>query len=380
MKFECYRLQSIRRHNSPSATSPILHNPFVWTGEKRVRITDVTDAAELQEFMTTPTDRLVEFAADLEGDLIVLGAGGKMGPDLVETFLRANAQCGVGRTVYAVSRFSDPEGEDRRRIEEAGGRIIRGDLTEEEFLQSLPDVPNVIFMVGYKFGSSGDWRGAFHINAILPYLVGRRFGTSRIVAFSSTNPYPHVPLDSGGADEETDLDPQGPYGWGIVARESAFRTSQMQALDQTVLLYRLAYAQHLGYGVLVDLARMLRDGEPISLAMPAVNLVSQRDAIDVALRSLSLAGNPAEVLNCCGPVLEVRGIVERMAEIMEVQPLYADEPGQTALISSDEKARRLLGEYRDRPGQMIEAAARWVMRGGEYWDLPTKFGKADHRY
>lgn len=345
-----------------------------------MKITDVTTPAGLRDFMTTPTGRLVEFAADLEGDLAVLGAGGKMGPDLVETFLRADAEAGAGRTVYAVSRFSDPEGEDRRRIEEAGGKIIRGDLTEEEFLKSLPDVPNVIFMVGYKFGSSGDWRGAFHINAILPYLVGRRFGSSRIVAFSSTNPYPHVPLDSGGADEDTPLEPQGPYGWGIVARESAFRTSQMQARDQKVLFYRLAYAQHLGYGVLVDLARMLREGEPISVAMPAVNLVSQRDAIDVALRSLSLAGSPPEVLNCCGPILEVREVVGRMAEIMELEPVYADEPGETALISCDEKARRLLGDYRDTPAEMIEAAARWVMRGGEYWDLPTKFGKADHRY
>lgn len=345
-----------------------------------MRITEVTAPAELQQFMTTPTDQLIEFAADLDGEIAVLGAGGKMGPDLVETLLRADSEAGTGRRVYAVSRFSDPEGEDRRRMEEAGARILRGDLTEEEFLESLPDVPNIIFMVGYKFGSSRDWRGAFQINSILPYLVGRRFGSSRIVAFSSTNPYPHVAPDSGGADEQRQLEPEGPYGWGIVARESSLRTTLIKSPQQKVLLYRLAYAQHLGYGVLVDLARMLKKGEPISLAMPAVNLVSQRDAIDVALRSLSLAENPAEILNCSGPVLQVQHIVRRMAEIMGVQPVFADQPGETALISNDEKARRLLGQYRDEPHEMIEAAARWVMGGGEYWELPTKFGKANHRY
>ena len=345
-----------------------------------MNIKDVNSTAELHDFMTTPTGELVEFAGRLSGDVAVLGAGGKMGPELVQTLKRADEAAGRARRVYAVSRFSNPEGSELRRIRSAGAEICRGDLTDEEFLHALPDVANVVFMVGYKFGSSGDWRGAFHINSILPYLVGRRYPESRIVAFSSTNPYPHVPPESGGATEETALEPDGPYGWGIVARESAFRTTQMRSPAQKILFYRLAYAQHLCYGVLVDLARMLVSGDPISLAMPAVNLISQRDAIEVALRSLSRASDPADILNCSGPVWDVEDICRRMAEILETEPNFVDEPAETALIADDAKCRRLLGSYRDEAPDLIDAAAHWVKRGGDYWEMPTKFGRPDHRY
>lgn len=346
-----------------------------------MRMNEIDNDRELREFMTSPTSEMVECARNLDGDVAVLGAAGKMGPDLIETLLRADQQSGTERDVYAVSRFSDPEGRALNRLRELDVHIRRGDLTDEGFLGSLPKVENVIYMVGFKFGSSSDYRRAWHINAILPYLVGRHFDSSRIVAFSSTNPYPHLPLDSAGATEEIELRPKGVYGWSVVARESAYRTTQLYAEGaQPVLIYRLAYAQHLTYGVLVDLARMIQDGEPISLRMPAVNLVSQRDAVDVALRGLGLCEDPARILNCSGPVMKVADILDRMGDIMDQEPVIADEPGSKALISDDSRARYLLGDYRDTPLEMIEAAAKWVGRGGTSWGKPTKFGKVNHSY
>lgn len=345
-----------------------------------LRMSEVRTSEQLWDFMTTPTDGLVEFASELDGEVMVMGAAGKMGVELAGTLIRADREAGVSRTVHAASRFSDPTSNARRTLDRLGAVVHRGDFTEPEFLQELPDVPNIVFMAGMKFGTSRDWRLAFHLNCIMPYLVGERFADSRIVAYSSANPYPHTPVESGGCTEDDALSPQGVYGWGIVARESALATTARRHADQRTCLFRLCYAQHLGYGVLVDLARMVRDEEPVSLSMPAVNLISQRDAIDVSLRALGHCQNPPFVLNCCGPVVRVRRIVEKLADAMNRRPRFADDEAETALIADDSRAVELFGPFRDTPDEMTEAAARWVVRGGEYWDTPTLFGKVSHQY
>jgi len=309
---------------------------------------------------------------------MVLGGGGKVGPELTETIVRADREAGTRRTVYVADLFPDPRGVEP--LDELGCRVIKGDLTDRGFLASLPDVPHVIFMVGLKFGSSKDWRAAFHINAILPYLAGERFTKSNIVAFTSANPYPHTPIEQGGSKETDELAPQGVYGWGIVAREGAFATTQLRNPGQKVAFYRLAYAQHLCYGVLVDLARMIKDGETISLAMPAVNLLSQRDAIDAAIRLLSKCANPAFALNVAGPGVRVRDVCEKLGRHIRRKPVFASDEGKTALLANDQLCRRLFGEYRDGVDEMIEAAAKWVMASGEYWQKPTLFGRVRHDY
>ena len=345
-----------------------------------MRITEVTTTDELRDFMTTPTDKLVAFMERQDGDVMVLGGAGKVGPELVETMVRANREAGAKGTVHVADLFPDGGAVSPEQIKQLGAEVIRGDLTDRAFLQSLPDVPNVIYMVGLKFVSSGDWRRAFHLNGILPYLVGERFATSSIVVFCSSNPYPHTPPAQGGSKETDGLDPQGVYGWGIVARESAFATTQLNSPAQKLCFYRLAYAQHLGYGVLVDLARMVRSGEPMSLAVPAVNLISQRDAIDVAIRALGLCANPPLVLNVAGPITRVRDIARRMGELMGREPEIADEEGDACVLANDALCIDLLGPYRDGADEMIEAAAKWVRGGGEYWDKPTLFGRLKHVY
>ncbi|MCK4283935.1 MAG: NAD(P)-dependent oxidoreductase [Candidatus Brocadiae bacterium] len=345
-----------------------------------MKITDVETTEQLRDFMTTPTDGLVQSLRDLEGDILVLGAAGKVGPELLDTVLRANEQAGTRRTVAAADLFLGDAAALRGRFEEMGVDVHAGDFTERSFLDRLPDYSHVIFMAGIKFGTSGDWRNAFHLNSIMPYLVGERFSQARIVVFSSGNPYPLTRPEQGGCKESDELEPQGVYGWGIVARESAFATTALKSSAQKVCFFRLMYAQHLSYGVLVDLARMVRDGEPVSLAMPAVNLISQRDAIDVALRALRVCGNPPVVLNCAGPTTGVRYIVEKMGRQIGCQPHLVGPEPETALVANDDFCLDTFGPYRDGVDDMIEAAANWVMMGGEDWDKPTMFGKVVRDY
>lgn len=343
-----------------------------------MHITEVETAAEARAFMTAPTPELVECVDRLDGDFLVLGAGGKMGPDLVETLIRALRQSEREPRVAAASRFSDPD--VKRRLQDCGADIYAGDLRDRSFLDELPDCKNVVFMPGLKFGSSADWVESFHQNSILPYLVGERYADSRIVVFSSGNPYPHTPVDAGGSTEKDDLEPQGIYGWTVVSRECSFRVTADRHDEQAICLYRLFYSQHLFYGVLVDLARMVKHGERISLAMPAVNLISQRDAIDVALRSLEYCDNPPLVLNVAGEAVRVRHIAERFGDIIGCSPhLVGPEPDE-ALLGNDERCRQEFGDYRDTPDEMIQAVGQWVKEGKKTWDEPTLFGRVDHRY
>jgi nucleoside-diphosphate-sugar epimerase len=332
--------------------------------------------------------------------MVVLGGSGKMGKELVGLVKRADQAHGIQREITVASTFSNPASNDLADFKKMGVRCLKGDLSDEAFLASVPDAPNVVYMMGFKFGSSDDWRRAFHLNSVVPYLVGQKYAQSRIVIFSSGNPYPHTAVDSGGSVETDVLEPLGVYGWSIVARESSFRTTAMLNSLQKICLYRLMYAQHLAYGVLVDLANMVLSDEPISLAMPAVNLVSQRDANEVAIRCLERCDNPPWILdanevairclercdnppwilNVAGPAWPVRRIVERLGDGLGKRPNITESESQNALLANDARCLEALGEYRDTCEEMIDAAARWVKKGGVSWNKPTHFGKVNHDY
>jgi hypothetical protein len=269
---------------------------------------------------------------------------------------------------------------DLEEMQGLGVTCYQGDLGDEHFLESLPDAPLLVYMMGFKFGSSDDWRKAFHMNSVVPYLVGRKYANSSVVVFSSGNPYPHTPRFGAGATETDPLSPAGIYGWSIVARESSFRTTALQHPGQKISIFRLMYAQHLQYGVLVDLARMVLNQEPVSLEMPAVNLISQRDANEVALRSLGKSNREGWVVNAAGPVWQVRDIVKLLARHLDTSPRFEGKEDEKALLADDELARNTFGPYRDSCEKMIEAAASWVINSGDYWDKPTLFGRVRHNY
>ena len=343
-----------------------------------MKLTDVTDDQQLWDCMTEPSEGLVECCGRLDGPVVILGGSGKMGRELTGMLLRADSLAGTQREVTVASTFSNSE--DRQHLEALGVRCAQGDLSDSEFLQSLPDAPSVIYMLGFKFGSSGDWRRTFHLNAVVPYLAGEKYARSSIVMFSSGNFYQWTPPDSGGSRETDPLDPKGIYGWSLVARDSAFCTTALQSPEQRICLYRLFYAQHLCYGVLVDLAGMILRGEPVSLSMPAVNLISQRDANDVALRALEYCANPPWALNVAGPPAPVRDIVDRLAALLNKKPQFTDAEGPAACIGNDDRCRELFGPCRDSIDEMLAAAVGWVQRGGSSWNKPTKFGVVSHTY
>ena len=345
-------------------------------------LAEVHDDSSLQRFMTEPSPAMIKAAARIDGPVLILGGSGKMGPELATTLRRADRMAGIERNVVVASTFSDDA--TRVALETDGVRCVRGDLTDPDFLGTLPQSGRVIYMLGFKFGSGTDWRRAFHINSIVPYLVGERFSDANIVVFSSTNPYAgveYVPADlSGGSREDAPLRPQGVYGWSIVAREASFATTATRHSRQRICNYRLSYAQHLCYGVLRDLADMVHRGAPISLAVPAVNLISQRDAIDVALRCLEHGANPPWAVNVSGPGHRVVEIVSALGGALRRAPELVGSEGGTAPLIDDTVCRTTFGRPRDGVGELVAGVARWVERGGASWDKPTLFGSVDHRY
>jgi nucleoside-diphosphate-sugar epimerase len=343
-----------------------------------MKFSDIENEKQLWDFMTDPSEKLVQCVSRLDGDLLVLGGSGKMGKELVGLIRNADRLTGKSRNIQVASTFSNKE--DRDIFKKMNVTCLKGDLSEEKFIQSLPEAPLVIYMLGFKFGSRSDWRKTFHINAIVPYLIGKKYPHSRIVVFSSGNPYPHTPVSEGGCIETDPLDPAGIYGWSIVAREGAFATTALQFPDQKLCFFRLMYAQHLYYGVLVDLARMVWNNEPISLKMPAVNLISQRDANEIAIRSLEFCSHPSFILNVAGSAVKVKKIVEKMGLLMGRSPQLIDDEQAEALLANDRLCKKTFGEYRDDINEMIEAAAWWVINGKMTWDKPTYFGRADHKY
>jgi nucleoside-diphosphate-sugar epimerase len=345
-----------------------------------MKFSEITNTRQLREFMSAPTEGVIDCVKKFKGDLLVLGGSGKMGPELVEMIVRADAIAGVKRQIAVASTFSNPAEKTVELFEELGVKVVKGELTSTDFLSSLPDMENVIYMPGFKFGSAGNWEKAVQVNCILPYLVGEKWSKSRIVVFSSANPYAFTTVDSGGSKEGDALDPKGIYGWSIVARESSFNITAKRHPEQSSCFYRLTYAQHLAYGVIVDLVKYILEGKEISLAIPYVNLVSQRDAIDRAIRALEICSNPPSHLNVSGPVYSVRDIAGQLGAMLGKKPLLVGEEPKQCLIINDEFCTKRFGPYQDKLDDMLAAAVNWVKNDGAYWGKPTKFGEVKREY
>jgi nucleoside-diphosphate-sugar epimerase len=350
-----------------------------------VDLSQINDSVSLASAMTEPTAALTSAAAGLDGPVLILGGSGKMGPELAMTLARADRGAGTQREITVAATFGSAGAtRSRQRLQAAGIRCVTADLTDPAAIEALPDAGHVVYMLGLKFGSNSDWRRAFHLNSVVPYLVGERFADAAFVVFSSTNPYAPVRVSAGelpsGANETAPLVPDGIYGWSVAAREAAFATTALRHPAQRICIFRLAYAQHLGYGVVRDLADMVWRGERVSLAVPAVNLISQRDAIDYALRCLACAANPPWTVNSAGPAVRVQDLARRLADALGREARFAGPPGATALLAADLRCRETFGPPRDGPDAIIGAVAAWVAGGGASWDKPTMFGRADRSY
>lgn len=331
----------------------------------------IDSVEQLEAQLTTPSAALVNDMSQLEGDLMLLGAGGKMGPTLAVLARNALDAAGNDARVIAVSRFSDAAAE--RGLNEAGVTTIRADLLDEQQLADLPHAANVIYMAAMKFGATGQAPLTWAMNTYLPGRVAARFRESRIVAFSSGNVYPLSPISTGGPTEADPIGPVGEYAQSVLGRERMFQYFSQLNGTPTVLL-RLNYAVELRYGVLVDLATAISNGEPIDLSMGQVNVIWQGDANEQTLRAFALCSTPADILNITGPeTVSVRRLAERLAARMSVEATFVGEEQPTALLNDASRSHALFGYPSVSLATMIDLVADWTSAGGATHGKPTKF-------
>ena len=336
------------------------------------------DEAALEELLSRPTPALVAALGALDGDLLILGAGGKMGPSLARLALRASAEAGVRRRVIAAARFSEPG--LAAALREQGVEIIAGDLFDRELLARLPDAPNVVYMVGQKFGTTGEEARTWAVNACLPGVVAERFSRSRIVAFSTGNVYPLAPIGSDGPVETDPVGPVGEYAQSALARERVLEFfSRRNGTPMAIL--RLNYAVEPRYGVLRDIADRVRAGGAVNLAMGRVNVIWQRDANALALRALAHCAVPPLVLYVTGrPAVSVRSIAEAFGRRFGVEPVWGGAEAPTALLSDAGKMEALFGKPETSAEEMIDRVAEWVEQGGRSLGKPTRFEEREGRF
>ncbi|MGI8741424.1 MAG: NAD-dependent epimerase/dehydratase family protein [Bryobacteraceae bacterium] len=307
----------------------------------------------------------------LDGDILILGAAGKMGPSLARLCRRAADVAGKPRRIFAVSR---------RLIDQPGVESISCDLLDREQIAQLPGCPNVLYLAGRKFGSSGRPDLTWAMNTMVPGLVAERFLRSRIVVFSTGNVYPLRDPSTGGSSESDLAAPVGEYAQSCLGRERIFEYYSGEH-GLPCVFFRLNYAVDLRYGVLVDIAKKVYAGEPVALEVPAFNVIWQRDANSYALRSLELCESPPKILNITGPeICTVRAAAEFFASRFQRPCRFAGVEGPSALLSDASVSHRLLGPPDVSTGELMNRVAEWVQAGGESLDKPTRFEVADGRF
>ncbi|NPV10157.1 MAG: NAD(P)-dependent oxidoreductase [Anaerolineae bacterium] len=338
----------------------------------------IEDEASLDEVMSRPSPALVEDLTALEGDIMILGVAGKMGPTLARLARRASDEAGVSRRVIGVSRFSQPG--TRQQLESWGVETIACDLLDREALASLPQARNIVFMAGRKFGSTGAEATTWAMNAYLPGLVAERFPDSRFVVFSSGNVYPLVPVISGGAVEEDLTAPVGEYAQSVLARERLFEYFSRER-GIPVTLIRLNYAIDLRYGVLFDIGAKVHAGEPVDVTMGHANVIWQGDANSYVLRAFGLCSSPPAVLNVTGPeIVSVRRVAQRFGELLGREPVIQGQESPTAFLNNAGRCFSLFGYPTVPLDTMIRWIARWLELGGSSLGKPTHFETRDGRF
>lgn len=332
----------------------------------------------LNEMLSQPSASLVEEIGRLDGDIMILGAGGKVGPTLARMAARAAKAAGANKRIIAVSRFTEKGLAES--LEAEGIRTVPADLNDPAAVAALPDADNIIYMAGRKFGTGESAHETWAMNVSVPTLVVNRFRTARYVVFSTGNIYPMVALHTGGCDEAVAPEPIGEYAMSSLGRERVFEYAAAK-LGARVVLYRLNYAIDLRYGVLADIALNILAQQPVSLRTPAFNCVWQRYANEVALRALALAKEEVTRLNVSGPeIASVRETARRLGALLGKEPIFEGEPGERALLSNAGLCMKTFGYPDVSIDTLIEWQAQWLLSGGRTLGKPTHFEERKGRF
>jgi len=334
---------------------------------------------ELEEALSRPTPGAIDALAGLEGDLLVLGAGGKMGPTLARMARRGLDTLDQSqRRVIAVSRFSSPDA--AASLQRHDVETIACDLTDRAAVAALPDAANVVFMAGHKFGTSEAPELTWVMNTLVPAIVAERYAGSRIVVFSTGCVYPLVPADGPGAREDDPLGPPGEYANSCVGRERVF-THFAKRHGTRALMFRLCYAVDLRYGVLCDIAQKVARGEPVDVAMGAAHVIWQGDANARAIQCLARVDSPPSALNVTGRErVSVRWLAQRFGELLGREPLIQGDEAATAWLWDAARSYEWFGPPTVSLEEMVAATAAWIRQGGPTLGKPTRFEVRDGQF
>lgn len=334
--------------------------------------------SELEDLLAEPSAADVECAGRLKGDVLILGAGGKMGPSLARRVQRAVRAGGSSTRVWAASRFSSSA--VRAELDEGGIQTVACDLLDRAQMAALPDCPHVLFLAGRKFGTLDRTDLTWITNTIVPAHVAERFERSRMVVFSTGNVYPLVAADGPPCTEDVAPSPVGEYAQSCLGRERVVEFISRER-GMPALLFRLNYAVDLRYGTLVDIARRVFAGEPIDLTVGYFNAIWQGDANSYALRSLDLCSSPPALLNVTGAErISVREAAAWFGNAFGTPPVFENSEGPLALLSDSSRCRALLGNPLVPFERLREWVAHWVRIGGASLNKPTRFEVADGRF
>jgi nucleoside-diphosphate-sugar epimerase len=338
----------------------------------------IEDEAALERLLAEPTDGVVKTMRRIDGDVMLLGAGGKMGPSMARMIQRASAIAGIGRQVFCVSRFENSALPAQLQAE--GFDVIRCDLLDSRQVAKLPQAANIVYLAGMKFGATGQEPRTWAMNALLPAIICQKFSECRIIAFSTGNIYGLAPVASGGSRETDEPAPVGEYAMSCLGRERVFEYFG-SALNTPIVLNRLNYACDLRYGVLVDLAHRVWHRQPIDLATGYFNTIWQGDANAMALQTFVHASRPPFVINITGPeLLSVREVCDQFGRLMDRSPIFVGTETSTALLGNAEQACALLGRPRVTADCLVAWVADWTMRDNPTHGKPTRFESRDGKF
>ncbi|MBX2923451.1 MAG: NAD(P)-dependent oxidoreductase [Chitinophagaceae bacterium] len=325
-----------------------------------------------------PSEALIADIKKISGDILILGAGGKMGPALALLTKSAIETAGIQKKVIAASRFSEPG--LQQQLEKNGIETHAVDLLEDDQLKKLPPVENVLYLAGQKFGTTGKEWFTWAMNVYLPGRVVQQYRDSRIVVFSTGNVYPLSPVSMGGLSEDHPTGPVGEYAQSCLGRERLFQYGASR-YNTPLFIYRLNYANDVSYGVLLEIAKAVYAGKVIDLRMGHVNVIWQGDANEMAIRALLHCESPAKIVNITGPeTVAVRWIAEEFGKLFEKTPVFANAEQPTALLSNASESFRVFGYPRVTLKQMITLLAEWVKQGGKTINKPTHFQEREGQF
>jgi nucleoside-diphosphate-sugar epimerase len=334
----------------------------------------ITTNEALDELLSRPSEATVACVKALEGDILIIGGGGKIGPSMCRMAKRAITAAGVRKQVYAVDVLPMPQ------LEAEGIRTLQCDLLDLEAVKKLPQVPNVIFMAGRKFGSTGSEHLTWAINVIVPYHVACTFTRSRIAAFSTGCVYPIMHVLSGGSTENDAANPVGEYAMSCLGRERMF-DYYAQTQGEKVAHIRLNYAVDLRYGVLFDIANRIWKGEPIDITTGFANVIWQGDLCNDVIQSLPLAASPARVCNITGPeTFSIRQVAQQFGRLLGKEATFTGEENGRGYLNNATQCLSIFGYPSVPLGKIVEWTAAWVKAGGASLGKPTHFETQDGKY